>query len=202
MRLARWTLAGVVLLVGVTTAPAQDAAARAEAASMQRKLVAILTRAELPASTVRHPIQRTSFTDREVNAYFRVHGPDFLPAGVVDPRVSIDGAGRVRTQAIVDLDLALKSKERGWLDPLAWLSGKVEVNGVGTLHAANGRGVLRLETATLNGVAIPRAVLQEIITYYSRSEEHPRGFQLDEPFELPSAIRAVETAPGRATVVQ
>jgi hypothetical protein len=51
-------------------------------------------------------------------------------------------------------------------------------------------------------VAIPRAVLQEIITYYSRSEEHPRGFQLDEPFELPSAIRAVETAPGRATVVQ
>lgn len=198
----RWMLAGLVLLAGVTAAPAQDAAARADAASMQRKLVAILTRAELPASTVRHPIQRTSFTDREVNAYFSVHGAEFLPAGVLNPRVSIDRAGRVRAQAVVDLDLALKPKERGWLDPLAWLGGKVEMTGVGTLHAANGRGVFRLETATLGGVAIPKAVMQEVITYYSRSEEHPRGFQLDEPFELPSAIRAVETVPGRATVVQ
>lgn len=198
----RWLLAGLVLLMGVTVAPAQDAAARADAASMQRKLVAILTRAELPASTVRHPIQRTSFTEREVNAYFSVHGAEFLPTGVLNPRVSIDRAGRVRAQAVVDLDLALKPKERGWLDPLAWLGGKVEMAGVGTLHAANGRGVFRLETATLGGVTIPKAVMQEVITYYSRSEEHPRGFQLDEPFELPSAIRAVETVPGRATVVQ
>jgi hypothetical protein len=202
MRVARWILAAVVLLAGVTAVSAQDAAARADAASMQRKLVAILTRAELPAAPVRHPIQRTSFTEREVNAYFRVHGPDFLPPGVVNPRLAIDRAGRVRAQAIVDLDVALKPRERSWLDPLAWLSGKVEVVGVGTLQAANGRGVFRLETATLNGVAIPKAVMQELITYYSRSEEHPRGFQLDEPFQLPSAIRAVETAPGRATVVQ
>ena len=201
MQVVHWALAGAVVLVGVSVAPAQDAAARAEAASMQRKLVAIVTRAELPASTVRHPIQRTSFTEREVNAYFRVHGPEFLPPGVVNPRITIDRAGGVRAHAVVDLDLALKPKERGWLDPLAYLGGKVEIVGAGTLHAANGRGVFRLDTATLGGVTIPKAVLQEIITSYSRSEEHPRGFQLDEPFELPSAIRAVVTAPGRATVV-
>jgi hypothetical protein len=202
MRVGRWVLTGALLLAGTTVAPAQDAAARADAASMQRKLIAIVTRAELPVSAVRHPIQRTSFTEREVNAYFRVHGSDFLPAGVGSPRLSIDRAGKVRAQAIVDLDEALKPQQRSWLDPLAWLSGKVEVIGVGTLHAANGRGVFRLETATLGGVTIPKAVLQEIVSYYTRSEEHPRGFQLDEPFELPSAIRAVETAPGRATVVQ
>lgn len=202
MRFERWVLAGAVLLAGTSVAPAQDAAARADAASMQRKLVAIVTRAELPASSVTHPVQRTSFTDREVNAYFRVHGAEFLPLGVVNPQVAIDRAGRVRAKAIVDLDKALKPSERSWLDPLAWVSGKVEVTGAGTLHAANGRGVFTLETATLNGVDIPPAVLQEIVSYYSRSPEQPRGFQLHEPFELPSAIRAVETVPGRATVVQ
>ncbi len=202
MRLERWLIAGAVLLAGASVAPAQDAAARADAASMQRKLVAIVTRAELPASPAIHPVQRTSFTDREVNAYFRVHGPEFLPAGVVNPEVAIDPAGRVRAKAIVDLDKALKPSERSWLDPLAWVSGKVEVTGAGTLRAANGRGVFLLEAATLNGVDISPAVLQELVSYYSRSPEHPRGFVLHEPFELPSAIRAVETAAGRATVVQ
>jgi len=202
MRLERWLIVGVVLLAGASVAPAQDAAARADAASMQRKLVAIVTRAELPASTVKHPAQRTSFTDREVNAYFRVHGPEFLPAGVVNPQVAIAPAGRVRAKAIVDLDAALKPSERSWLDPLAWLSGKVEVAGVGTLRAANGRGVFTLETATVNGVDIPPAVLQEIVSYYSRSPENPRGFVMHEPFDMPSAIQSVETVAGRATVVQ
>ena len=202
MHATPWAVAGIVLLAGATAAPAQDAAARAAAARMQQKLTAIVTRGALPASSTPMPLQRTSFTDRELNAFFRVNGPEFLPAGVVDPQVAIDRAGHVRFKAIVDLDLALRPKERGWLDPLAYLGGKVELAGAGALHAANGRGVFRLDTATLGGVSIPRAVVQEIVTYYSRNDALPRGFRLDEPFELPSAIRAVETAPGRATVVQ
>lgn len=202
MHVVSWAVAGVVLLAGSSGAPAQDAAARADAASMQRKLTAIVTRGELPVAKAPLPVQRTSFTERELNAYFRVNGPEFLPTGVVNPQVTLDRAGEVRFNAIVDLDLALKPKERGWLDPLAYLGGKVEVAGAGALHAANGRGVFRLATATLGGVTIPKSVLQEIISFYSRSPEYPRGFQLDEPFQLPSAIRAVETAPGRATVVQ
>jgi hypothetical protein len=202
MRFARGLLVGGALLAGVAAAPAQDVSVRADADVMQRKLVAIVTRGDLPPVPVGMPVQRTSFTDGEVNAYFRVYGPEFLPVGVVDPQVGIDAAGRVRARAVVDLDQALKPQERGWLDPLAWVTGKLPVVGIGTLHAANGRGVFRLESATLGGVTIPKAVLQEIITFYSRSEEYPRGFQLDEPFELPSAIRSVETAPGRATVVQ
>lgn len=202
MHVTPWAVAGIVLLAGATAAPAQDAAARAAAASMHQKLTAIATRGALSVSPTPLPVQRTSFTDRELNAFFRVNGPEFLPAGLVDPQVTIDRAGQVRFKAIVDLDLALRPKERGWLDPLAYLGGKVEVAGAGALHAANGRGVFRLDNATLGGVTIPRSVLQEIITFYSRSDELPRGFQLDEPFELPSAIRAIETAPGRATVVQ
>jgi len=174
---------------------------RADASTMEEKLVAIVTRAELPV-TPDSAVQRTSFTDREVNAYFDVRGPEFLPEGVVNPQVAIGEAGRVRARATVDLDLALKPQNRGWLDPLAYLGGKVEVVGLGTLHAANGRGVLRLESTTLGGVEIPKTVLQELVTFFTRSDDQPRGFQIEEPFELPSAIRSVETAPGRATVVQ
>lgn len=195
-------MVGAILIAGTAVAPAQDSAARAESNSMQRKLDTIVTRGELPAVPAGNPVQRTSFTDREVNAYFRVRGPEFLPTGVINPQVGIDPAGRVRARATVDLDQALKPKERGWLDPLAWVSGKVELTGEGVLHASNGRGVFRLETTTLGGVPVSTTVLQEIVSFYTRSPESPRGFRLDEPFELPSAIRSIETASGRATVVQ
>lgn len=195
-------LVATLLLTGATVILAQDAGMRSQAQSMERKLVAIVSRADLPASNPPLPTQRTSFTDGEVNAYFRVYGPEFLPEGVVDPEVAIGSGGRVRARAVVDLDRALKPQERGWLDPLAWVGGKVELIGIGTLHAASGRGVFRLETATLGGVTIPPAMLQEVVSYYSRSPEYPRGFQLGEPFVLPSAIQAVETGRGRATVVQ
>lgn len=195
------TTAAVVLAAGAVL-PAQDAAARGDALSMERKLVAIVTRGELPAGAAPLPLQRTSFTDREVNAYFRVYGPEFLPEGVVDPRITIDRAGRVTARATVDLDRAVKPQERSWLDPLAWVSGQVEVASTGRLRASNGKGVLTIETATLNGVTIPVSLLQEIVSYYSRTPDQPTGFRLGEPFDLPSAIRAVETLPGRATVVQ
>ena len=192
----------VLVLASGAVAPAQDTVARTDAASMQRKLVAIIARAEQPAPPKPMTALRTSFTDREVNAYFRLHGPEFLPQGVVEPQVTIDRAGRVRARAIVDLDQALKPKERSWLDPLAWVGGKVEVTGAGTLAASNGRGVFTLETATLGGVTVPKTLLQELVTYYSKSPELPSGFLLDQPFVLPSAIKAVETSPGRATIVQ
>jgi hypothetical protein len=199
----RWLPGALALVLACgAAAPAQDTAARTDAASMQRKLVAIVDRAERAAPAPAAPALRTSFTDREVNAYFRLHGPEFLPEGVIEPQVTIDRAGRVRARAIVDLDQALKPKERSWLDPLAWVGGKVEVTGAGVLAASNGRGVFTLETATLGGVTVPKTLLQELVTYYSKSPDMPGGFQLDQPFVLPSAIKAVETSPGRATIVQ
>ena len=35
---------------------------------------------------------------------------------------------------------------------------------------------------------IPKAVLQEIVSYYSRSPERPDGLSLDDPFALPAAF--------------
>jgi hypothetical protein len=201
---SRWLLVpvllGACLVAGVS---AQDQAARSAAASMQRKLIAIAAEGERPPTARRStPLRRTSFTDHEVNAFFKMFGPTFMPAGVNDPQVAIDEGGRVRARAIVDLDTALKPKERSWLDPLAWLSGKVEVTAMGTLRADAGKGLFALEQATLGGVSVPKSVLQELVSYYSRTPEQPKGLDLDQPFDLPSKIQSVETRRGLATVVQ
>jgi hypothetical protein len=45
-------------------------------------------------------------------------------------------------------------------------------------------------------------VLQELVSYYSRTAEDPRGIDLDEPFELPAGIRQIEVGQGQAVVVQ
>ena len=131
-----------------------------------------------------------------------MYGPAFLPEGLVDPRVTIDEGGRVRATSNVDLNRIRQSKTRGWLDPLAYVSGSVEVTATGTLEANDGRGRFLLEQATLGGVTVPKTLLQELVSYYSRSPELPTGVNLEQPFELPARIRRVETRRGTATVVQ
>ena len=191
----------LLVLVGALGASVSIAAAqdplRADAASMQKKLAAIVTRAEKPPAKPAAPL-RTSFTDREANAYFKLFGPEILPDGVLDPQVVINDGGKVRGRAIVDIDTAWK--DRNWL--FSWMTGKVEIVAIGTLKAANGKGQFAVESTTLGGVSIPVSVLQTLVSYYSRTPESPRGFQLDEPFTLPSNIRSVETRKGVATVVQ
>ena len=165
---------------------------------MRKKVATIVARGEQKTPLKPSPL-RTTFTDREANAYFKVDGPDFLPAGVLDPQVTIDQGGKVSARAVVDLEKALGASA---FNPLAWLGGKTEVTAMGTVRGENGKGQLQIERATLSGISIPKTVLQQVVSYYTRSPEMPNGFNIDEPFELPSKIRSVETAKGQATVVQ
>jgi hypothetical protein len=197
--LARAT--AVVLLGATTVAVAQTPDAQTVATRMQRKLVAIVDFGERPANA-RRPPQRTSITDAETNAFFAVNGPLFLPEGVSNAQLAIGAGGRVTARAIVDLDKTLRPKERSWLDPLAYLTGKVEVAATGTLKAAGGKGQFSLERTTIGGVSVPNTIMQELVTYYSKSDELPGGIRLEEPFDLPSRIQSVTTALGLATIVQ
>src|SRR6188508_2391287 len=86
-------------LVGGAALLAQDAA-RVDAASMERKLLAIVARSELKPAQPSVPL-RTSFTDREVNAFFKVNAVDVVPDGIVDPVITIDEGGRVQARAQV-----------------------------------------------------------------------------------------------------
>jgi hypothetical protein len=174
---------------------------RAEADAMQKKIdrVAEAFEAERPESA---PPLRTTFTEREINSYLGLDGPTFLPPGIAMPRVQLGDDGRVRARAILDLDAVSSSRERSPFDPLAYLSGSVEVIATGTVEGRNGEGLIRYESATVGGVTVPKTVAQELLRFYTATPERPRGFAFDEPFELPAGLRAVSVESGAATVTQ
>ena len=48
---------------------------------------------------------------------------------------------------------------------------------------------------------MPKTVLQQVVSYYSRSAQNPSGVNLDDAFELAGAIREIRVQPGQAIVV-
>jgi hypothetical protein len=188
------------LVLGAPPAPrAADVPARQEAEALKQKIAAMAERGNLPA---RQPV-RTTVSEREVNAYLAFETGDLLPAGVVSPTVSMLGDGRVSGRAVVDLDrVRLARKPTSLLDPVSYLRGRLPVEAVGTLTARNGGAAFQLESASVAGVPIPKVVLQQIVSYYSRSDEDPDGIDLDDQVALPSRIRDIHIERGRAVIVQ
>ena len=92
--------------------------------------------------------------------------------------------------------------QRGWTDPLGYLTGRLPVTATGTLTTQNGIGKFQLESAEISGVTIPKTLLQELLSYYSKTAENPAGINMDAPFELPSGIREIKVGQGRSTIVQ
>jgi hypothetical protein len=174
---------------------------RAEADAMQTKLDRVAAAAETPRPASAPPL-RTAFTEREINAYLALQGPNFLPAGIAMPRVRLGDDGRVQARAIVDLDAVRRSRERSAFDPLAYLTGAVEVVAVGSVAVSGGEGLIRYESATVGGVAVPKTVAQELLRFYTRTPERPRGFAFDEPFAVPAGVRTAAVARGEVSVTQ
>ncbi len=172
---------------------------QADAQSLEKKLGAIMARGLQPAA--KPTPFRTFLTEREINAYFKFNSQNF-PTGVVNPKLLLTGAGRLEGQATVDLTAIRKSRDRSWVDPMNLVGGAVDLKISGTLTAASGTGRLTVESATLGGVPIPIAVLQEVVAFYTKSPELPNGFDLTKPFPLPSGIREVDVQRGAAMIVQ
>ena len=143
------------LLAGVALSASQDLT-KPEALSMDRKLTVIAERGVLTPPKNAKPL-RTSFTEREANAYLKFFGPEVMPTGVVNPRVVIDHGGKLQARAVVDLDAVRKSRQRTMLDPMNLLFGTVEIAAAGTLQGAGGRGTFVLESATVGAVPVPKA---------------------------------------------
>jgi hypothetical protein len=173
---------------------------RAEADQMLRKIVAVNDHGE----RARPAARRTAFTEREVNAYLAIHARQDIPAGVIDPVVTIGENGRVSGRAIVDLDQVRQAARAsgGSIGMLALLSGRVPIEAHGVLRSANGVAQLQLESAFVSGVPVPKPLLQEVVSYYSRSPELPAGIDLEAPFELPARIREIRTQKGQALIIQ
>jgi hypothetical protein len=152
--------------------------------------------------TARAPL-RTTVTQDEVNAYLAYDAKSQLPAGVVDPSIAVVGPGRLSGRAVVDLDGVRHARaSQSWFDPMNYLTGRLPVTATGRLTTNNGVGRFELESAAVGYVPIPKLMLQEIVSYYSKTPDNPAGFNLDDPFALPARIREIQVERGQAVVVQ
>src|SRR6476661_5525147 len=177
-------------LLGLATLAAQGRLSKEDADHFQSKLTRIVTFGSTPSARATQPIA-TPVSDAEVNSYLRYLAADQIPVGIVEPVLSALGDGRVSGRAVVDLDAVRKQKQRGWLDPLAYMGGQLPVTAAGRLTTKDGKGQFELESAEIKGLPIPKAVLQELLSYYSRTAENPAGIDMDAPFELPARIREI-----------
>jgi hypothetical protein len=194
------------LILALVFALAASAAAsqrysRQEADQFDAKLTRIVEQGKAVPRGAAKP-RTTQVTEREVNAYFEHHLKDDMPVGIVDPAVRALGNGRLSGRALVDLDAVRTQKPRGWMDPMGYLTGRMPVTATGTLTTRNGVGRFQLESAEVSGVTVPKSLLQELVSYYSKTPENPAGFNMDDEFELPSGIREIQVGHAQATVVQ
>jgi hypothetical protein len=168
----------------------------------QTKLQRIVVFGSTPAASGRRASQNTDVTDDELNSYLRFNARDQIPEGIVDPTLNALGDGKVSGQVTVDLDAVRKQKQRGWMDPMNYLTGRLPLTARGTLSTKDGVGRFELESAELSGVTVPKGLIQELLSYYSRTPEKPNGINMDDPFELPSRIREIRVGKAQSTIVQ
>jgi hypothetical protein len=190
---------GSLLFAGQAQVPPR--LSKADGDRFQTKLTRIVTTGNTPRAAQRAPLS-TVVSDAEVNSYLRYHAQEQIPVGIVEPLLNAHGNGIVTGRAVVDLDAVRKQRQRGWLDPMGYLTGRLPLTARGRLTTENGVGRFELESAEISGVTVPKTLVQELLSFYSRTPEDPDGINMDDPFELPAQIREIRVAPGTATIVQ
>ena len=185
-------LAGV--LVSTT-----DVLTRQQGDAFAKKVVAVQNHANAGVPNER----ATSFTQAETNSYLKFNATELLPTGLTDPSITMHGANRVSGTAVIDLDVVRqKQSSGGWLDPTSYLTGKLPVNASGRVVTSDGKGRIELERAEVSGVQIPKAFVNQLVNFFTRTDDNPRGSSVDDIFELPANIRRIDVDQGRFTVHQ
>lgn len=188
-----------LLAASLATLHAADAKlSRQQADAFTKKIDTIVVHAEK-----RGAARRTPVTENELNSWMVYQAQPLLPKGVAEPSIAIIGNGKVSGRAIVDLDSVSKQKASGGtLDPWRLIGGRVPVTVNGTLKTKDGMGQFELESAQVSSLPVPKFLLQELLSFYSKSPNHPKGVSLDDPFQLPANIRQIEVGQGQAVIVQ
>jgi len=161
--------------------------------SMERKLQHIQSNAKLspPDQTP------TEFTEQEINAYV-ASGAIKLPAGVQS--VVFQGRPEVVTAtARVDFD-QLNAGRRSSNPLLSMFSGIHDVVVSAHVRGAGGQGYVNVDTVSLDGVEIPRFVLQMFVDKYLQPK-YP-GVGLESKFALPDRIDTAKVGLHKVTITQ
>lgn len=145
----------------------------------------------------------TPMSEPEVNSYLAFNIKDKIPRGLANPEIRIVGDGQLAGRVFVDMDEFKRHRSSGgFLDPLSYITGQVPLTARGVLRTRDGKGQFQLASAEIHGVPVPKPIVQELVTFFSRTPENPNGFNLDAPFNLPAKIREVPVKQGQALVVQ
>ena len=172
-------LATVLLLLTTAFAQTRPATNTTLVSDMDHKLLHIDQNGRLA-----HPDQRpTILTESETNAYFAA-GRVKLPAGVQSVLLH-STPGVITGLAHVDFD-RLKQGRNASNPLLSIFSGVHDVEVVANAHGAGRVGYVDIESVSLDGVEVPRLVLQLFIDKYLKPKYPYLG--MNSQFALPDKI--------------
>jgi hypothetical protein len=190
---------GFLILAPAVSSSAALQLARQQGDNLERKI------AEINKNAATDPVRpkRTPMSELEVNSYLAFNIKDKIPPGLANPEIRILGDGQLAGRVFVDMDEFKRHRSSGGImDPLSYISGQVPVTARGVLRTREGKGQFQLSSADILGVPVPKPILQELASFFSRTPENPNGFNLDAPFNLPAKIRDVAVNRGEAVMVQ
>ena len=196
----RWTTSLLATLaIAGSLVTAADVLTPQLADAFEKKIVLVQKQAEQESAKPRS----TAFTQAETNSYLKYKSGDLLPTGLTQPELTMIGGGRVSGRAVVDLDVVRqKQSSGGWFDPTSYLTGKLPVTAVGKIVTWDGNAKFELERAEVSGVSIPKSFLAQLVNYFTRTADNPKGSSIDDTFELPAEIRRIDVEASRWTVHQ
>jgi hypothetical protein len=183
----------VVILLVAPFVSADAASSSRDLASMEQKLRHIESNAQAP-----HPDPTpTVFTEQEVNSYLASDNVR-LPDGVQS--VKLEGEpGIITGTARVDFD-RIREGSHSSNPLLSMFSGIHDVVVVAHAHGSGGRGYVHVDSVSLDGIEVPRFVLQLFVQKFLQPKYPQLG--LDSQFALPDRIDTATVGLHQLTVTQ
>ncbi len=185
-------LCTTILLLGSSASPARTSRS-SDVASTEQKLRHI----EANGQAARPDQTPTVFSEPEINSYLASDNV-ILPEGVQSVKLAGE-PGIITGTARVDFDRIREGT--GSANPLLSIfSGVHDVVVVAHAHGAGRQGYVQVDSVSLDGVEIPRFVLQLFVEKYLQPKYPELG--LDSRFSLPDRLDTATVGPHKLTVTQ
>ncbi len=189
MRFASAALLGIALLAAAQSRKTNPAPVH----SMDAKLAYVEKNGAKPVPDPKP----TEFTEQEINAYL-TSGEVRFPQGVQS--VKLQGQPDVITgDARVDFD-QVKAGRKASNPLLSMFSGVHDITVVAHARGMNHKGYVQVDSASLDGVAIPKFVLEMFVERYV-TPKYP-GIGINSQFALPDKIDTATVGQHKVTVTQ
>jgi hypothetical protein len=167
---------------------------QAAAQALDAKLRTLQTKDARPAASYPPII----ITEYEANSYLKIHGGEFLPAGVHDPGVRFVPE---HVTGFADVDFGefsrIYSNPQDWGPKVlaAMFKGTQRVTAMGKLQSENGQAKVQIESVTVGSMTVPSWLVDFVLENYLQ----PRyKFDLSKPIPLPDHVTQIAVGTGRA----